>query len=170
MPLVDDVVVVESSSSGSDYSDTQERLNRKRQHAKKLGRPVTDTEEEDANVDNEFANQVDSDPGLPNSLRTTEASSSKGKGKQINPGPLKSGPLSAEDKKHISAFSTTVEDMAQCLATRLRISKQNVLINAGFGIRESRGENPANLHAQWYAETHTKPDGSMCFCASSLPF
>lgn len=158
MPLV-----VESSSSGSDYSDAQERLNQKRQ-------PITDTEEEDDDVDKELANQVDSDPGLSNSLRTTETSSSKGKGKQMNPGPLKSGPLSAEDKDHIRDFSTQVVKMADDLAHRLRITRQTVLIKAGFGIRESRGGNVANQHAQWYAETHIKPDGSMCFCASSLPF
>ena len=96
------------------------------------------------------------------------ASSSKDKGKQK--APLKHGPLSAEAKEDIRDFATQVLGMAEDLADRLRISKKKVLISAGFGIKESRSENIANLHAQWYAATHTKPDGSTYLCASFLSF
>jgi hypothetical protein len=90
------------------------------------------------------------------------SSNDKGKGKAS----LKTGRLSAHDKEEIRAFSTKVLEMAQDLADRLRISRKKVLISAGFGIKESRRENIANLHTQWYAATHTKPDGSMYLCAS----
>jgi hypothetical protein len=58
--------------------------------------------------------------------------------------------------------------MSQDLADRLRISRKNVLIAAGLGMKESQSENIANLHAQWYASTHTKPDGSAYLYASCL--
>ena len=159
----------ESSASQSDYSESREKLIRKRQQrAHIVGHMVPDTEEEDGDDDIELADQVDSDAGLPTTLRTTGASSSNNKGKER--ASLKSGPLLAEGKEEIRAFSTEVLEKAQDLADRLRISRKSVLISAGFGIRESRRENIANLHAQWYAATHTKPDGSVYFCASSLPF
>jgi len=95
-------------------------------------------------------------------------SPSKDNSKQNSP--LKHGRLLTQAKEEISAFSTEVLGMAQNLADRLRILRKNVLISAGFGIKESRGENIANLHVQWYATTHTKPDGSVYLCASSSPF
>jgi hypothetical protein len=118
------------------------------------------------NEDKELADQVDSEPGLPNAPRATEASSSNEKGKQK--ASLKRGRLSAEDKEDIRAFSEDVLAMAQDLADRLRTSRKNVLISAGFGIKESRNENIANLHAQWYAATHTKPGGSSYLCLLPL--
>jgi len=114
-----------------------------------------------------LADQVDPDPGAVDTL-WTEAGPSKDNGKQNSP--LKHGRLSTQAKEEISAFSTEVLGMAQNLADRLRISRKNVLISAGFGIKESRGENIANLHVQWYATMHTKPDGSAYLCASSSPF
>ena len=91
-----------------------------------------------------------------------EASSSNEKGKQK--ASLKCGRLLAEDKEDIHAFSEQVLGMAQDLTDRLRTLRKNVLISAGFGIKESRGENIANPHSQWYAATHTKPVGSMYLC------
>jgi hypothetical protein len=83
---------------------------------------------------------------------------------------LKRGYLSAEAKQEIRAFSTQVLGIAQDLADRLRVSRKNVLIAAGLGIKESRGENIANLYAQWYAATHTKPDRSAYHYSSPIPF
>jgi hypothetical protein len=81
---------------------------------------------------------------------------------------LKHGPLSAEAKEEIHAFSMQVLGMAQELADCLGISRTKVLISAGLGIKESRSENIANTHRQWYAMTHPKPQGStyLCFCLS----
>jgi hypothetical protein len=59
---------------------------------------------------------------------------------------LKRGPLSAEAKEEIHAFSMQVLGMAQELADHLGISRKNVLISAGLGIKESRSENIANMH------------------------
>jgi hypothetical protein len=130
---------------------------------------MSDTEDDDNGDDTNLADQVDSDANLPAPLRSTGASSSNDNGKQ-KASPLKRGPLSAEGKEEIRAFSIQVLGMAQVLADRLKISKRGVLISAGLGIKESRKENVANLHAQRYATTHTKPDGSKYFCACSLPF
>jgi hypothetical protein len=157
--------IIESSPSHSDYSDTRRNLIRQREHRARRGHATTDTEEDDDNEDKELAQQVDSEPGLPNA---TDATSSNNKGKEK--APLKHGRLSAEDKEEIRTFSTQVLDMAQDVADRLRISRKNVLISAGFGIRESRKENIANLHAQWYASTHTKPRGSKYLYVSSSSF
>jgi hypothetical protein len=161
-------LVIESSASGSDYGDTRQKLNRRRQQGAQRGHVTTDTEEDDDDDDKELADEVVPDPGLPNALGTAQASSSKDK--DIQRSPLKRGRLSAKDKEDIRAFSTQVLETAQVLADRLRVSRKNVLINAGFGIKESRSPDIANLHAQWYAATHTKPDGSTYFCASSIPF
>lgn len=90
--------------------------------------------------------------------------SSKGKQKS----PLKRGPLSAEAKADIHVFSKSVLGMAEDLANRHGTSISRILISAGLGIKESRGENIANLHSQWYAATHTKPDGSTYICGFSL--
>jgi hypothetical protein len=139
---------------------------------------VTDTEDSEDDDDDDdddddnkqLADQVNSDPYLLNALRlqTLRASSSNDKSKQKSA--LKRGPLSAEAKQEICAFSTQVLGMAQDLANCLRVSRKNVLIAAGLGIKESRGENITNLYAQWYAVTHTKPDGSEYYCASLIPF
>ena len=128
---------------------------------------MTDTEQDDNDNDGELADQVDPDPGAADTL-WTEAGPSKDNGKQNSP--LKHGRLLTQAKEEISAFSTKVLRMAQNLADRLRISRKNILISAGFGIKESRGENIANLHVQWYATMHTKLDGSAYLCASSSPF
>ena len=159
--------MVESSSSGSNFSDTQKNLIWKRQQHAQQGHITTDTKQDDDDNNGELADQVDPDPGTADTL-WTEAGPSKDNGKQNSP--LKHGRLLTQAKEEISAFSTEVLGMAQNLADRLRISRKNVLISAGFGIKESRGENIANLHAQWYATMHTKLDGSAYLCASSSPF
>jgi hypothetical protein len=156
--------VIESSPSHSDYSATRKKLTQHRERRARFGHATTDTEEDDDYDDRELADEADPEPDLSITPQTTAASSSNNKGKGKSP--LKRGPLSAEDKEDIRAFSTQVLDMAQDLADRLRISRKKVLISAGFGIKESRRENIANLHAQWYAANHTKPDGSTYFLAS----
>lgn len=131
-----------------------------------LGHVTTDTEEKDDNDDRDLANEVDPEPSLANAPQIMAASSSNDNGRQNTT--LKRGRLSTEAKEDIRVFSTQVLEMAQDLADRLRISRKKVLISAGFGIRESRSENIANLHAQWYAATHSKPDGSTYLFASSF--
>ena len=130
---------------------------------------MSNTEEDDDDDDDEIADEVDSEHSDPlESRRDTEASSSKGNGKQK--GSLKSSCMTAEDKEEIHAFSTLVLKMAQDLADCLRTSRRNVLVSAGLGIKESRGENIANLHVQMYAAAHTKPKGSEYICAPFQPF
>ena len=137
--------MVESSSSGSNFSDTRKNLIQKWQQRARQGHITTDTEQDNDDDDGELADQVDPDPGAADTL-WTEAGPSKDNGKQNSP--LKHGHLLTQAKEEISAFSTEVLGMAQNLADRLRILRKNVLISAGFGIKESRGENIVNLHAQ----------------------
>jgi hypothetical protein len=146
--------IIESSPSQSDYSDTRKNLIEQRKQRAQLGHATSDTEDDDNIDDDELADQVDSKPDLPNLPHSMAAREDKQKA------PLKRGPLSAEAKEEIHAFSTQVLEMAQELADRLRILRKNVLISAGLGIKESRSENIANMHRQWYATTHPKPQGS----------
>jgi hypothetical protein len=106
---------------------------------------LSNTEEDDDSNNDELANQVESDPGLPNSLQTTEGSSSNHKGKQK--ASLECGCLSVEDKKEIAAFSSEVLGMAQVLADHLRMLRNSVLISADLDIKEFCCENITNLHA-----------------------
>lgn len=164
--------VVESSASHSDFDETRNKTTRKRQLRAEKGYMVSDTEEDDNIVDHDLANDVDSDSDSPNALRDMPANSRSNKGKLKSPlkSPLKRGPLSDEGKEEIHDFSSCVLEMAQDLADRFQISRKTVLIRASLGIKESRGENVANMHARWYAGTHTKPDGSAYSCAYFLPF
>ena len=117
------------------------------------------------NNNNKLVNEVNPKPSSPQTPMMCSGNN-KGKGKS----PLKPGCLSSEDKEEICTFSVQVLNMAQDVVDCLRISRKNVLISAGLGIKESRHKNIANLHSQWYATTYTKPEGSMCLCTSSFSF
>ena len=124
-----------------------------------------DNDNDNNDNDNKLVDEVDPEPSSP---QTPMVRSGNDKGKEKSP--LKPGCLSSEDKEEICAFSVQVLNMAQDVVDCLRISRKNVLISAGLGIKESHHKNIANLHSQWYATTYTKPEGCMCLCTSSFSF
>jgi hypothetical protein len=62
--------------------------------------------------------------------------------------PLKPGCLFLDNKEEIHTFLAQVLNMPQDVTDYLRISRKNVLISAGLGIKESCCKNITNLHLQ----------------------
>jgi hypothetical protein len=160
--------IIESFPSHGDNRSAWKNLVQQQQleQRTRLRHFTTDTEEGDDNS-MELADQADPESGLSNIPQTAAASSRNDKGRQKA---LLKHDLSPEAKQDIHAFSTQVLEMAKDLADHLGISRKDVLISAGLGMNKSRRENITHLHAQWYATTHTKPDGSTylygCSCLS----
>ena len=131
----------ESDPSGSDWSASHKQ------------RPVVD-DDDDGDDDDGDGNNDNND----NDNDKQTSSSTKAKQKMISN--HKPGRTSAEETELVQKFSKKVFSMADELAERLRMPRKKLLVKSGLGIKESCAVNTANLHCQWFAATHPKPDNS----------
>ena len=128
------------------------------------GLPISsNTEQEDEEEDRELEEDVepedgDEHPSRPRSRRPNKqrrAAHNKGKEKASDKGkekaPLKPGPLSDLARKEAQELGDEITQSATNIANRHCTTVRNILIAAGFGIKESRAPNIFNKHAEWYS-------------------
>jgi hypothetical protein len=121
-----------------------------------MGLPVSDTEEEDGEEDRSLAGDAEPEEEddipltrRPRQRKKQQTTRAKGKEKA----PSKSGPLSDDARKEAQelAMGDEITHAAAAMAGRHNTTMRNILIAAGFGIKESCATNPFNKHAEWYA-------------------
>ena len=75
--------------------------------------------------------------------------------------PLKPGLIPDESMELIDEFRALVVEHADEIGRYLGKSRRDILIAAGFGVKNGRKLNPATIFRKWYYATKPKPDDSM---------
>jgi hypothetical protein len=187
----DDECARESSPSGSDYSTARKVKERDRVYRRSRGRPASDTEEEDDQDDNAFAESLAQElssthtqrrklNGDPPPSRFTKEQKGKDRAAdddvdadvgtdEENKGHRKAARgISKEEKSEVDAFAKNVVARAEELADKWNRKPRDILIRAGLGTRLSRGPNTYNDFKAWYTAVHKdeRPEGKSS-CHSS---
>jgi uncharacterized protein YgiB involved in biofilm formation len=164
----------ESTPTASDYSDNRKVQEKDRARRRSRGKSVSDTEEEDAEDDRDFANDAIPKKAKAPTSRFTKAQ--KGKGRERggaehsahgSPSKVPTGRhktprgYSKEEVEEISAFGQGVAEEADILARKWNRQHRDVMVRAGLGMRLSRKGNTYNEYRAWYASVHHKGPESM---------
>lgn len=122
--------------------------------------------EEDAEPEDE--DDQPSGPPSRHPKKQPQATHGKGKGKAPEKGkekaPLKRGPLSDIARNEAQELGDEVTTAVNKLADRHHTMPHNILIAAGFAIKESRAPNIFNQHAEWYSYHFPKTSGGTFPC------
>jgi hypothetical protein len=176
----------ESGTSGSDYSKHRDAQLLKRSQNAARGQTVTNTEEEDAEMDEEHRREADAE--LPNESPRKDKTQ-HGRGKQPahsraaytdenvdethgaeegggSDGDVKGdwqkvpGPLPQAAYTEAQELAALIKSEAEKIARKYKKSTRQVMHAAGLGIRAARARNTYNMFKKWYAHHHPNTDST----------
>ena len=179
--------ILESDTSGSDYSATvaQEKKSRRKQGGNSGPSDDEDEPSDEEDLDDEGVTDEQLATPQPGRLRKSAgrkatARVDKGKGRAQSPHAevevedragyhKRPGPFSAAAKAEIAEFSSAVLVAADSLAEKYGKTRREVMIQAGLGSAiPSRAPNAANVHRKWYSVHYPKPDSSKFSLAACI--
>jgi hypothetical protein len=167
----------ESGTSGSDYGGQREALMTKRRKAAERGQSVSDTDEEDAELDHQASEEAvnetsDNDhsqlkrgkqAASPEDLVQCSDDDDDNTIEASDTWPKVSGPLPKEGRLEAQRLAAAVTEEAEKIARKYKKSVRDIMLAAGLGIRAARTRNPHNMFKRWYAHHHPNKDSEYTY-------
>lgn len=156
-----------------------------------MGYAVSDTESDEAHLEQEISDHPETDAGLPKRGKQGTQRKHKGKGEKkagkdraqagsdteliacedddeiVEDWPKVTGPLSQAAREDCLELARQVMAVAREIAQVHKKSVRDVMLASGLGVRQSRPKNPMNAYRQWYAHMH--PNDGICTSHLATP-
>jgi hypothetical protein len=174
----------------SNYSDDVNARHRKKDKLRSRGRSVSDTDKDDLEAENEMLCDVVDENRSP--VRSSHVprrkgptAKEKGKGHAVelqsgasgeeDSGHGKSskrrctpGPLSEEARREAQQLGEATQETATALAKKYNKPYGSIMVAAGLGVQNTRGQNFSNQYKAWYSAKFPKDDKCEYSCVSCL--